>query len=181
MRKKRNPQCSMELHYVPHEICSQLSGISQWLDAHPQFNDWIYEDLSSGDKQNTGRNGLSAESVLRAALLKQYLNCDYDYLSFVLMDSMLFRDFCRLEPNQRPSRSSLHGLISLLTASTWERINNCQLMTAKDQGIEKGRTVAIDSTVTESDIKPPCDSDLLASSVKEIPDYHRPYVVSQLL
>ncbi|USE38189.1 transposase [Endozoicomonas sp. SCSIO W0465] len=43
-----------------------------------------------------------------------------------------------------------------------------QLMTAKDQGIEKGRTVAIDSTVTESDIKPPCDSDLLASSVKEI-------------
>ena len=168
MRKKRNPQCSMELHYVPHEICSQLSGISQWLDAHPQFNDWIYEDLSSGDKQDTGRNGLSAESVLRAALLKQYLNCDYDYLSFVLMDSMLFRDFCRLEPNQRPSRSSLHGLISLLTASTWERINNCQLMTAKDQGIEKGRTVAIDSTVTESDIKPPCDSDLLASSVKEI-------------
>ncbi len=168
MRKKRNPQCSMELHYVPHEICSQLSGISQWLDTHPQFNDWIYEDLSSGDKQNTGRNGLSAESVLRAALLKKYLDCDYDYLSFVLMDSMLFRDFCRLEPNQRPSRSSLHGLISLLTASTWERINNCQLMTAKDQGIEKGRTVAIDSTVTESDIKPPCDSDLLASSVKEI-------------
>ncbi|MBO9497301.1 hypothetical protein J7438_24920 [Thalassotalea sp. G20_0] len=67
MRKKRNPQCSMELHYVPHETCSQLSGISQWLDAHPQFNDWIYEDLSSGYKQNTGRNGLSAESVLRAA------------------------------------------------------------------------------------------------------------------
>ncbi|USE35750.1 hypothetical protein [Endozoicomonas sp. SCSIO W0465] len=103
MRKKRNPQCSMELHYVPHEICSQLSGISQWLDAHPQFNDWIYEDLSSGDKQNTGRNGLSAESVLRAALLKQYLNCDYDYLSFVLMDSMLFRDFCRLEPTSAQS------------------------------------------------------------------------------
>ena len=39
-------------------------------------------------------------------------------------------------------------------------------MTAKNQGIEKGRTVAIDSTVTESDIKPPCDSDLLACSVK---------------
>ena len=53
MRKKRNPQCSMELHYVPHEICSQLFGILQWLNAHPQFNDWIYDDLSSGDKQNT--------------------------------------------------------------------------------------------------------------------------------
>ncbi|USE38877.1 hypothetical protein [Endozoicomonas sp. SCSIO W0465] len=105
MRKKRNPQCSMELHYVPHEICSQLSGISQWLDAHPQFNDWIYEDLSSGDKQNTGRNGLSAESVLRAALLKQYLNCDYDYLSFVLMDSMLFSRL--LSPRTKPAPQSL--------------------------------------------------------------------------
>ena len=84
------------------------------------------------------------------------------------MDSLLFRDFCRLEANQRPRRSSLHGLISLITAATWERINRLQLMTAKNQGIEKGRTVAIDSTVTESDIKPPCDSDLLACSVKEI-------------
>ncbi|MBO9482670.1 hypothetical protein J7439_14750 [Salinisphaera sp. G21_0] len=118
----------MELYYIPHEICSQLSGISQWLDAHPQFNDWIYEDLSSGDKQNTGRNGLSAESVLRAALLKLYLNCDYDYLSFVLMDSMLFRDFCRLEPNQHPSRSSLHGLISLLTASTLVKKNGISII-----------------------------------------------------
>ena len=79
MRKKRNPQCSMELHYVPHEICSQLSGISQWLDAHPQFNDWIYEDLSSGDKQNTGRNGLSAESVLwNSGNIKTYVQSDYD-------------------------------------------------------------------------------------------------------
>ena len=73
-----------------------------------------------------------------------------------------------METNQRPSLSSLHGLISLLTASTWERINGSQLQSAKEQGIEKGRTLAIDSTVTKSDIKPPCDSDLLASSVKEI-------------
>ena len=39
MRKKRNPQRSIELHHVPHEICTQLSGISQWLAAHPHFND----------------------------------------------------------------------------------------------------------------------------------------------
>lgn len=42
MRKKRNPQRGIELHHVPHEICTQLSGISQWLAAHPQFNDWVY-------------------------------------------------------------------------------------------------------------------------------------------
>ncbi len=55
MRKRT--KCSMELHYVPHEICTQISGISQWLDAHPQFNAWSYEYLSSGDKKSTGRVG----------------------------------------------------------------------------------------------------------------------------
>lgn len=168
MRKKRNPQCSLQLHDIPHEIYTQLSRISQWLDAHPHFNDWVYDDISTDDKQNTGRNGMSAETVLRAAFLKRYLDCDYDYLSFVLMDSMVFREFCRIEPDQYPSRSSLHGLISSITALTWERMNCSQLKTAENQGIEKGRTVAIDSTVTESDIKSPCDSDLLAASVKEI-------------
>lgn len=65
MCRKHSPQCSLEIYYVPHEICTQLSGISQWLDAHHQFNEWVYDGLNSVGKQNTGRNGLSAESVLR--------------------------------------------------------------------------------------------------------------------
>ena len=84
------------------------------------------------------------------------------------MLSALFRDFCHLEPNQQPSRSSLQGLTSLLTASTWERINGGQLKFAREQGIEKGRTVAIDSTVAKSDTKSPYDSHLFSHSVNEL-------------
>ena len=168
MRKKRNPQCSLELAVVPHGIFEQLSAMSRWLDDHPQFLDWVMDDLDSGATKNTGRVGLSAESALRAALLKQYLQCDYDYLTFVLMDSQCFRQFCRLEANHCPRRSSLHALISRIKATTYEKINRGLLITACEKKIEKGRTVAIDSTVTATDIKAPYDSDLLAGGIKEI-------------
>ena len=166
MRKKRNQQCSLNFIDAHHEIHEILSGCSQWLDAHPQLVDWVHEELRTDAVHDTGRKALSAESVLRIAILRQYLQIDYDYLSFVLMDSMLFRHFCRLEPTQRPRKSSLQSLISQITAATWERINRTQLMTAKTENIERGRTVAFDSTVTDSNIKAPYDSDLLSTSVR---------------
>lgn len=168
MRKKRNPQCRLDLACIPHEICEELSSISRWLDASPECIDWVFEDLDTGAIHDTGRKALSAESVLRIALLRQYLQCDYDYLSFILMDSPLYRHFCRLEPDQMPRKSSLQSLVSKITASTWERIFRAYLMVAKQQKIETGRVVAIDSTVTATDIQTPYDSDLLACSVKEI-------------
>ena len=75
---------------------------------------------------------------------------------------MVHRHFCRLEANQKPCKSSLQSLVSRLTAETWEAINRGLLTTAQKENIERGRTVAIDSTVTASDIKMPYDSDLLA-------------------
>ena len=41
MRKKRNQQCSLNFIDAHHEVHEILSGISQWLDAHPQFVDWV--------------------------------------------------------------------------------------------------------------------------------------------
>lgn len=168
MRKKRNPQCRLDLARIPHEICDELSSISQWLDAQPECIDWVFHDLDTGASHDTGRKALSAESVLRIALLRQYLQCDYDYLSFILMDSPLYRHFCRLESDQSPRKSSLQSLVSKITALTWERIFRAYLMIAKKQKIETGRVVAIDSTVTATNIKTPYDSDLLADSIKEM-------------
>ena len=84
------------------------------------------------------------------------------------MDSPLFRAFCRLAPEQTPHKSSLQSLVCSISASTHERIFRTQLQTAKKQKIETGREIAIDSTVTATNIKSPYDSDLLAVSVKEM-------------
>ena len=48
MRKKRNPQCRLDLACVPHKICKELSGMSEWLDAHPESIDWVFAELDTG-------------------------------------------------------------------------------------------------------------------------------------
>ena len=44
MRKKRTPQCSSDLPYRDHAIYDELCSLSQWLDAHPQIIDWVFDD-----------------------------------------------------------------------------------------------------------------------------------------
>ena len=168
MRKKRTPQCSPDLPYRDHAIYDELCSLSQWLDVHPQFIDWVFDDLRSEATHDTGRDALSAESVLRIAFLRQRFQFSFEYLAFVLMDSPLYRAFCRLAPNQTPHRSSLQSLVCSMTATTYQGIHRAQLKTAREQKIETGRVAAIDSTVTATNIKSPYDSDLLGTAVKEM-------------
>ena len=163
MRKKRTPQCSSDLPYRDHAIYDELCSLSQWLDAHPQIINWVFDDLRSEATHDTGRDALSAESVLRIAFLRQRTQFSFEYLAFVLMDSPLYRAFCRLAPNQTPHKSSLQSLVCSITATTYQRIHRAQLKTAREQKIETGRVAAIDSTVTATNIKPPYDSDLLGT------------------
>ena len=53
-----------------------------------------------------------------------------------------------------------------MRAETWERINRALLGTARDDGIETGSRVRIDSTVTETHILEPSDSQLLYDAVR---------------
>ena len=168
MRKKRNPHCSPDLPCRDHPIYHELYSVSQWLDTCPQFVDWVFNDLDSQATHDTGRKALSAESVLRIAFLRQCFQFPFDYLAFTLMDSPLFRAFCRLEPGQTPHKSSLQSLVCSITASTYRRMHLTQLQTAREQKIETGRVAAFDSTVTATNIISPYDSDLLATSVKEM-------------
>lgn len=168
MRKKRNPQCSPDLPYRPHAIYDELCSVSQWLDAHPHFVDWVFNDLRNEATHDTGRDALTAESVLRIAFLRQRFQFSFKHLAFALMDSPTFRAFCRIGSKQMPHKSSLQSLVCSITAGTYQRIHRAQLQTAREQRIETGRIAAIDSTVTATNIKEPYDSDLLSTSVQEM-------------
>ena len=61
MRKKRNPQCRLNFAVIPHPICEELSGISQWLDAHPQFIDPALDDLKTGARRLRSEGSLLGE------------------------------------------------------------------------------------------------------------------------
>ena len=167
MREKKRLQTSIFDNYVEHEIGHELKNISMILDDHMEVLDWIEKDIQTINlKDESGRKGMSVESVLRCAILKQHRQLSYEELSFTLLDSLSCQTFARLIDGFVPKKSALQGAISRIQESTWERVNLALLDKAKERGIEKGNMLRIDSTVTETHIHKPTDSSLLWDSVR---------------
>lgn len=168
MRQKRSPQLSVFHALAATEIGKELAAVSLIIDETPQMLDPIYHDLVGVKQTDNGRAGMTAEQVLRCAILKQYRNLSYEELAFHLADSRTFRSFARLERTQRPSASTLQENIKSLSEETWEAINKVIVTKASETGIETGRTVRIDSTAVECDIHYPTDSTLLQDGIRVI-------------
>lgn len=151
-----------------HDIGKELAAISSILDATPQMLDLVFSDLTRESRQDTGREGLTAEQVLRCVVLKQFRSLSYEELAFHLEDSKSFRAFARLEMGQYPSSSALQENIKPLSEETWEAVHICLMQYAMEAGIETGRKVRIDSTVVESNIHDPSDSTLLWDGIRII-------------
>ena len=60
----------------------------------------------------------------------------------------------------------LHGTISAIRAETWEAINRTLLASARQEQIEAGKVVRLDSTVTAALMHEPSDSSLLWDAVR---------------
>jgi len=151
-----------------HPRTTELNAISRILDASPTINDLAMQDLCRGvAKCQAGANGMSAEQVVRAAIIKQMFEFSYQDLAFHLIDSVSLRRFCLIGIGDKGFRKSvLCKNIKALSPQTWEEINRCVVQYAKDNGIEKGRQVRVDCTVVESNIHAPSDSTLLWDSLR---------------
>jgi transposase, IS5 family len=168
MRQKLTRQMSIFSVTMRHDIGKELAVFSEILDATPKMLDLVYADLTRVSRKDTGREGMTAEQVLRCVALKQYRNLSYEELAFHLEDSKAFRAFARLEMGQYPSSSSLQENIKPLSEETWEAVHLCLMQYALETGIESGCKVRIDSTVVESNIHDPSDSTLLWDGIRVI-------------
>lgn len=166
MREKHTVQRSIFEHYAEHEIGLELKSMSGWLDQNLDLLDWVAADINPCNVEDTGRKGLSVESVLRCAILKQFRQLSYEDLVFCLMDSASCQTFARLSMEWFPKKSVLQGCISAISDVTWERINQRLLLSAQSAKVENGRMLRIDSTVTATLIHAPSDSSLLWDSVR---------------
>ena len=166
MREKHTVQRSIFEHYAEHEIGLELKLMSGWLDQNTDLLDWVAADIKPRTVEDTGRKGLSVESVLRCALLKQYRQMTYEELVFCLLDSASCQTFARLSMEWFPKKSVLQSCISAISAVTWERINQRLLHSARQAKVEKGEMLRIDSTVTHALIHAPSDSSLLWDGVR---------------
>ncbi len=166
MRETHTAQRSIFESETDHEIAFELQRMSMWLDAHPQLLDLVACDIRYSGGSNQGRSGMTVDSVLRCAILKQYRQVDYRTLAFYLRDSVSFIEFARFEPGRRPSKSSLQGLISAIRPSTWQALQCCLREDAHQHDVETGEVIRIDATVTDTAILAPSDSGLLYDAVR---------------
>ena len=166
MRQERTVQASIFDLFAGHEIGRELKAMSQWLDEHPALISSVAEDLRRRGVKETGRQGLPAESVLRCGLLKQHRQLSYEELAFHLEDSASFRAFARLPLSWTPKKSVLHNTISTIRGENWEAINRVVLASAREEKIEAGKVVRLDSTVTAALMHDPSDSSLLWDAVR---------------
>jgi IS5 family transposase len=164
-----------QLHLVPapigHVRAAEFHRMSTVLDAIPEAAELVHADLARrGEKSidtRKGREGMTAEQVLRAFVVKQMNGYSYEELAFHLMDSSTYRSFCRFGIDEKPlTKSRLQKNIKRVGAETWAAINHRLVLHAAVNGVEAGRKVRIDSTVVESNIHTPTDSSLLWDCVR---------------
>jgi len=168
MRQKRDPQGNLLHLLARNKVARELEAISQVLDQNPGILELVFQDLVTYQRTDTGRGGMTAEQVLRCAILKQYRELTYEELAFHLEDSIAFRSFARLKMGQYPCGSALQENIKAVAAETWEAVNQVLLKQAAQEKVEKGRSVRLDSTVVKTHIHPPTDSTLLLDGIRVI-------------
>lgn len=155
--------------WIDHPHARELEVMSRILKEEGGIAELIEQDLVRGvTNPHTGAQGMSGEQMLRVLVIKQMNQYSYEDLHFHLVDSRSYRTFCRLGELDRevPSRSTLAENVKKVRPETLEKVNRLLLKRAKRDGVEKGRKVRIDSTVSETNIHSPSDSTLLWDGVR---------------
>ena len=169
MRKNRQKQMPLMPRITDHAQSKELEAISRIIDTNPTICDRVLQDLNNGKNvaHRKGANGMSADQVLRSAIVKDLFGFSYEQLAFHLVDSQSLSRFCRIGIAHKGfKKSALNKNIKAIAPATWEKINIDLLGYAREENIEKGRKVRIDCTCVASNIHHPTDATLLWDAVR---------------
>lgn len=170
MRILSERQRSLSFYQSLPSFTQEWDMIASILEANPEMEQWVWEDLTKdgngGRKKPTGARGMSAERVLRFAVVKMKERLSYRGLQARVADSICLREFCLVGSQDVPVFTTLQENIKRIRAQTWEAINDLVVGYACAQGVEDGQQVRIDTTGVKTDIHHPTDSHQLWDSVR---------------
>jgi transposase, IS5 family len=171
MRKKLLDQLPLTPVPIDHVHAAEVGAMGDVLDQLPEAVALVHEDLCCREKHRIdprkGRDGMAAEQVLRAAVLKQMLGFSYERLAFALADSNTYRSFCRIGFERKPpTRTALQKNVKRVKPETWQTVHEFVVRKAIELGVETGNKVRTDCMVVESNIHHPNDSSLLGDCVR---------------
>jgi transposase, IS5 family len=164
MRKTRNQQLPLVEGTADHPKAKELFEIGKMLDCKNSIYDMVLQDLATSSQNNVGANGMTAEQIVRAAIVQKIGTYSYRELAFHLADSRAYRQFCKLGMKKPFEKSALQKGIKAISKESWELMNRIVIGYAGEKAIEKGRKIRVDCTVVESNIHAPYDSELLVDA-----------------
>jgi IS5 family transposase len=143
----------------------KLQMMDQILDTNPQIIELVHQDLTRG-LSKTGAWGISAEQVLRTAIIRQWKQYSYRELADRLNDGVCLRWFTRFYSAPVPHFTSLQKVLKSIGAATWDKINDVLVEYARARKLESGKALRADTTVVGANIHHPTDARLLWDSIR---------------
>ena len=144
-----------------------LKRMSDFLDDQPQIFERVRRDLQRGlKKPDTGRTAMTPSQVLRSLILMRVKNWDYRELSERIADGYTLRRFTGFNSQRVPKHDAFNRAFNKLRPQTLQALNDLVLKAAVDLGLEDGKRLRVDTTVTETDIHHPTDNTLLWDVVR---------------
>lgn len=89
MRKTRNQQLPLVERIADHPKAKELLEIGKMFDCKNSIYDMVLQDLATSS-QNVGANGMTAEQIVRAAIVQKIGTYSYRELAFHLADSRAY-------------------------------------------------------------------------------------------
>jgi transposase, IS5 family len=170
--RSSDPQLSFaDLEFLNQgvQLEPMLRAISQFIDEHAELVEMVRRDLVRGLKRpDTGRNGLTAQHVLRSLTLMRVKNWDYRELRERIADGYSLRRFTHFNSKSVPKHDAFNRAFNRLTPATLEALNHSVVQAAVALELEDGKKLRVDTTVVETDIHHPTDSTLLWDVVRVI-------------
>jgi transposase, IS5 family len=144
-----------------------LKRMSDFLDHQPRIVERVRQDLQRGlKKPDTGRTAMTPTQVLRSLILMRVKNWDYRELSERIADGYTLRRFTGFYSQRVPKHDAFNRAFNKLRPQTLQALNDLVLKAAIDRGLEDGKRLRVDTTVTETDIHHPTDNTLLWDVVR---------------
>jgi IS5 family transposase len=157
-----------DLEFIAQAVLDPvLECLSSFLERHGELVELVHRDLTRGLKRpKSGRRGLGAQQVLLAFVLQRVKDWDLRELRDRIADGITLRQFTGFWSDRVPRHQAFHRAFSQLTPDTLWAVNQAVVRAAVDLGVEDGKTLRADTTVVETNIHWPTDSELLWDSVR---------------
>ena len=164
-----------QLHLGDSFIAEEVSDLQEdWMKHADQVLEddqlvtTVYEALARRrpKSRTRGRRGTPAEVVLRLLLLKHIRNWSYEVLEREVRTNLVYRDFTRVGAAKVPDSKSMGRWGLALGPEEVAKIHERVVEIAQEKQVVKGRKMRLDTTVVETNIHYPTDSNLLGDGVR---------------